>query len=158
MAFEDMKKVVPLWFNLSIAVHNDEEAVKEWGWVQEMYAFTLACFKAGIKNIDLHLKMMSQPPWDEKLEPYYILHYTYGMDYTKEGKFTPGKILKYFFWLVSFLGLSSCWVLLQIVHRVLWLDFGNSFFYKGSFPCSLLFKSNILNIFLSDFLPSNLHK
>ena len=35
---------------------------------------------------------MSQPPWDEKLEPYYLLHYTYGMDYTLEGVFTPGKI------------------------------------------------------------------
>lgn len=35
--------------------------------------------------------MMSQPPWDEKLEPYYILHYTYGMDYTLAGEFTPGE-------------------------------------------------------------------
>lgn len=34
---------------------------------------------------------MSQPPWDEKLEPYYILHYTYGMDYTLAGEFTPGE-------------------------------------------------------------------
>ena len=23
--------------------------------------------------------------------PFYILHYTYGMDYTKDGEFTPGK-------------------------------------------------------------------
>lgn len=34
--------------------------------------------------------MMSQPPYDEKLAPFYILHYTYGMDYTLEGVFTPG--------------------------------------------------------------------
>jgi hydroxyproline O-arabinosyltransferase len=58
--------------------------------LQEMYAFTLACYKVGIHKIDLHLKMMSQPPWDDKLAPFYILHYTYGMDYTLEGKFTPG--------------------------------------------------------------------
>lgn len=25
------------------------------------------------------------------MDPFYLLHYTYGMDYTKEGKFTPGK-------------------------------------------------------------------
>ena len=25
------------------------------------------------------------------MDPYYILHYTYGMDYTKDGVFTPGK-------------------------------------------------------------------
>lgn len=91
MSWEDMKRVMPHFFNLSISVHNDPAASKEWGWVQEMYAFTLSCYKAGIRNIGLHLKMMSQPPWDEKLEPYYILHYTYGMDYTLAGEFTPGK-------------------------------------------------------------------
>ena len=25
------------------------------------------------------------------MDPFYIMHYTYGMDYTKEGTFTPGK-------------------------------------------------------------------
>ena len=35
--------------------------------------------------------MMGQPPWDTQLWPYYLLHYTYGMDYTLEGEFTPGK-------------------------------------------------------------------
>jgi hydroxyproline O-arabinosyltransferase len=94
MSMADMEAVVPLWFNLSIAVHNDEGAVKEWGWVQEMYAFTLALYKAGVRKTGLHVKMMSQPPWDDKLGPYYILHYTYGMDYTKKGVFTPGEALK----------------------------------------------------------------
>jgi hypothetical protein len=27
-----------------------------------------------------------------ELDPYYILHYTYGDDYTLEGAFTPGKV------------------------------------------------------------------
>ena len=130
LSWEDMKKVAPIFFNMSIAVHNDAEASKEWGWVQvgcgrgarrgrgggsmpargaseragrqagrggreaggradctrgdpaptprapfatttshlphllhyhhrpqEMYAFTLSCFKAGIRGIDLHLKV-----------------------------------------------------------------------------------------------------
>merc|ERR550532_827762 len=56
-----------------------------------MYGFTLALSKLGIGPVDVHLKMMAQPPWDTELDPYYILHYTYGMDYTKEGVFTPGK-------------------------------------------------------------------
>lgn len=34
---------------------------------------------------------MAQPPYDEKMDPFYILHYTYGMDYTLEGVFTPGE-------------------------------------------------------------------
>ena len=91
LTWNDLEKVVPIWFNLSIAIHNDEEAVKEWGWVQEMYAFTLSMYKAGIRDIGLHLEMMSQPPYDTILEKYYILHYTYGMDYDLDGKFTPGK-------------------------------------------------------------------
>ena len=65
---------------------------QEWGWVLEMYGFAISCFKEDVGPIDLHLKMMSQPPWDEKLSPYYLLHYTYGNDYTLEGVFTPGKI------------------------------------------------------------------
>ena len=34
MTLDQMKSVMPLFFNLSIAVHNDPEAAKEWGWVQ----------------------------------------------------------------------------------------------------------------------------
>ncbi len=34
MSWEDMKRVMPHFFNLSIAVHNDAAASKEWGWVQ----------------------------------------------------------------------------------------------------------------------------
>jgi hypothetical protein len=96
MAFEDMKRVMPLWMNISIAVFKDQEANKVWGWVQEMYGFTIALYNAGITHVDLFLHMMAQPPWDHKMEmahekPYYILHYTYGMDYKFTGEFTPGK-------------------------------------------------------------------
>jgi len=46
--------------------------------------------------VDLVLHLMAQPPWDARMElsankPFYILHYTYGNDYTLDGKFTPGK-------------------------------------------------------------------
>lgn len=34
MSMEDMKRVIPVFFNMSIEVHNDEAATKEWGWVQ----------------------------------------------------------------------------------------------------------------------------
>ena len=56
--------------------------MQAWGWVLEMYGFTLSLFKSGIEPAMLHLKMMAQPPWDTD-EPwgpsYYLLHYTYGM-------------------------------------------------------------------------------
>ncbi len=40
-----------------------------WGWVLEMYAFTIACYMEGLPTASLHIKMMAQPPWDTKLWP-----------------------------------------------------------------------------------------
>ena len=34
LTWGDMQKVMPMFFNMSIAVHNDPAASKEWGWVQ----------------------------------------------------------------------------------------------------------------------------
>ena len=49
-----------------------------------MYAFTISCFLEGVPPAALHVKMMGQPPWDTQLtDGYFLLHYTYGMDYTK---------------------------------------------------------------------------
>ena len=95
LSVKDMKKIAPIWYNVSLAVHNDDEAVKEWGWVQEMYAFTISMYLAGIKECGLFIDMMSQPPWDSQKDKYYLLHYTYGMDYAKNGTFTPG--MQYFY-------------------------------------------------------------
>lgn len=92
LSLAQLQKMAPTWMNTSMAIFNDEQANKEWGWVLEMYGFAISCFKEDVGPIDLHLKMMSQPPWDEKMDPYYLLHYTYGNDYTLEGTFTPGKI------------------------------------------------------------------
>ena len=69
MAWDDLAKVAPLWMNISLSIFNDPEASKEWGWVQEMYAFTIACYNAGVPRVDLHKKMMSQPPWDTSAAP-----------------------------------------------------------------------------------------
>ena len=91
LSMKDMRKIVPLWYNISLAVHNDEEAAKEWGWIQEMYAFTISMYLAGIERCGLFIDMMAQPPWDHEKDKYYLLHYTYGMDYTLDGTFTPGK-------------------------------------------------------------------
>jgi hypothetical protein len=33
---EQLGPVVELWTNLSLAIKQDEEADREWGWVQEM--------------------------------------------------------------------------------------------------------------------------
>jgi len=96
MSFSSMETVMPIWMNVSIAIFKDAEANKVWGWVQEMYGFAIGAWLGGIKKFDLFLHLMAQPPWDTKLDmavnkPFYILHYTYGMDYKLTGEFTPGK-------------------------------------------------------------------
>jgi hypothetical protein len=69
-------------------------SVQEWGWVMEMYAFTLALYNSRIGPVDLHLELAAQPPWDTHLElrgdRYKILHYTYPCDYALSGAATPG--------------------------------------------------------------------
>uniref|UniRef100_A0A383W4V9 Apple domain-containing protein n=1 Tax=Tetradesmus obliquus TaxID=3088 RepID=A0A383W4V9_TETOB len=96
LSMTQMKQVIPLWQNMSVAIFKDKEANEKWGWVQEMYAFTVSLFVIGVRHVDLILHMMAQPPWDSRMamgpgRPYYILHYTYGNDYNAEGKHTPGK-------------------------------------------------------------------
>ena len=84
MSLRSLKRVAPTWMNTSKAIFDDKEAHEAWGWVLEMYAFTIACHLEGVPPATLHIKMMGQPPWDTALWPYYLLHYTYGMDYTLE--------------------------------------------------------------------------
>lgn len=91
LSWKDMKNIVPIWYNVSLAVHEDDEAAKAWGWIQEMYAFTMSMYIAGVRDCSLHSEWMSQPPWDSDMDKYYLLHYTYGMDYKLDGTFTPGK-------------------------------------------------------------------
>lgn len=38
MAWAHLARVAPVWMNTSLAIFNDEETAKEWGWVQEMCA------------------------------------------------------------------------------------------------------------------------
>ena len=70
-----------LWFNVTIAIFDDAEANKAWGWVLEMYGFAIAEYLAGLGRVSLHLDLMSQPPWDDKLGNFGILHFTYGQDF-----------------------------------------------------------------------------
>lgn len=54
------------WFELALAIKSDAEADGTFGWVQEMYAFSIASATALDKPIeyDLHPEFMQQPPWD----------------------------------------------------------------------------------------------
>jgi len=103
------KALLEVWPQLTIEMFEDAETKKAWGWVLEMYAFAFSASLVGDKPIKFTLRpdFMLQPPWDTteyvkgctppqeppcKERKAYIIHYTYGMDYDREGKFTPGKI------------------------------------------------------------------
>jgi hydroxyproline O-arabinosyltransferase len=92
IGLQDFRSMADTWMNITHAIFDDTEANKAWGWVLEMYGFTIAEYLAGIGRVSLHLNLMAQPPWDDKLKDFYILHFTYGQDFDPQGKFTPGKV------------------------------------------------------------------
>ncbi|KDD75792.1 hypothetical protein H632_c496p0 [Helicosporidium sp. ATCC 50920] len=97
--------VCPRWLEAALQIKADAEADKEFGWVQEMYAFSVALATALDRpiEVDVRPEFMVQPPWDSgfkvpskafyKADKYaYVLHFTYGSDFDLKGKFTPGKV------------------------------------------------------------------
>jgi hypothetical protein len=89
--------VVEIWYNLSMALKADPEADKAFGWILDMYAFSIASAQTegGPIQYEIHRELMAQPPFDPWLtienKDVYIVHLTYGMDYTAEGKMVYGK-------------------------------------------------------------------
>ncbi len=86
---------MPVWVNMSMAVHGDMETNKvcgvrgginktvplsasfplrhpslgqAWGWVQEMYAFCMSLWVAGIRDVDMYPHIMAQPPYNSDFE------------------------------------------------------------------------------------------
>lgn len=79
-----------------------------------MYAFAISVYLIGVRHVDLVLHLMAQPPWDARMElsankPFYILHYTYGNDFTLDGKYTPGG------WECSWQGVAPVAVCMTVV-------------------------------------------
>jgi len=87
LAKADMAKIVPTWLNVSVVLKNNPESDKTFGWVQEMYAWSLASFLEGVHDYVLVNNMISHPPFDSKLADVPIIHLTYGMTIAKNGKF-----------------------------------------------------------------------
>lgn len=91
-----LKKVCTVWDTLAIEMKHDEEANAAFGWVLEMWAYSIASAQVGVKY-ELVTEFMLQPPWDKTEnvkngKQGYILHYTYGQDFNEQGRFTPGKV------------------------------------------------------------------
>jgi hypothetical protein len=92
------RAVIPEWQRLSVAIFRDPEANKAWGWVQEMYAFTIALYNLGVRRTVLSPELAAQPPWDADERsrqgqgpPFFMIHYTYGCDYSLNGTLMRGQ-------------------------------------------------------------------
>ena len=80
-------ELTPLWEEFTKAVENDADAKKEFGWVREMYGYSFAAGKHGLKHNMLSVpdgNLMSQPPADQRiLDHTAVLHYTWGAEFHK---------------------------------------------------------------------------
>ncbi len=61
-----MRSVVEIWYNLSMALKADPEADKAFGWILDMYAFSIASaqMEGGPIQYEIHRELMAQPPFD----------------------------------------------------------------------------------------------
>ncbi|KAF8037992.1 hypothetical protein BT93_B0746 [Corymbia citriodora subsp. variegata] len=86
-----LEEIAPTWMNVSLRMKDDPETDKAFGWVLEMYAYAVASSLHKVKHI-LWKDFMLQPPWDLEVGKRFIIHYTYGCDYSRKGELTYGKI------------------------------------------------------------------
>lgn len=81
MRFDDFAKVCPTWVALTAALEKDAEAREAFGWVREMYAYSIAAALAGVKHSTPApplSPLMVQPPADDAAGQACIAHYTWG--------------------------------------------------------------------------------
>lgn len=86
-----LEEIAPTWVNISLRMKDDPATDKAFGWVLEMYAYAVASALHGVRHT-LRKDFMLQPPWDLEVGRKFIIHYTYGCDYTMKGELTYGKI------------------------------------------------------------------
>ena len=66
---EMLLEVLPRWDSVMRAIHVDVNATRDFGWVKEMFAFTLAMVSlpSGVPDVLVERGMMIQPPFDSHL-------------------------------------------------------------------------------------------
>ena len=100
---DQLVKLAKPWYDMTIKICADGEAVQALGWVREMWGWCIAAGKLGIKHRvleafqyeggsignrerPLRWPVPATPVVPERPDmPYYIFHYTYGIEYSVEG-------------------------------------------------------------------------
>jgi hypothetical protein len=76
------------WFDLSVELKRDHETDGCFGWVLEMWGYTITCARHGVKhNVIQQLQIEPASSWRQNVsgENPYIYHYTFGLEYTHDG-------------------------------------------------------------------------
>jgi hypothetical protein len=82
-----LRKLTPEWLRLSFELKRDAEAEKLFGWVLEMWGYTLAANRLGIQHL-VWQNLQTEPSalWHANLEgDPHIYHYTFGLEFTGDG-------------------------------------------------------------------------
>ena len=81
---DEFRKVTERWHNMTLQINEDTQTKKKWGWVLEMWSFSLTAFDVGVRLV-LDPLFMAEPPYSTDDIGYAIIHLTYGMDTDLEG-------------------------------------------------------------------------
>ena len=85
---DDLMAVAPLWEQYTVLVEEDADAVQAFGWVREMYGYSFAAGKMGIRHNMLPAEagsLFAQPPADQIIREHTaVLHYTWGAEFRKD--------------------------------------------------------------------------
>jgi len=90
IAVDQLRKLTPHWFALSMALKRDSAANAAYGWVLEMWGYTLAAARMHIRHKlwpNIQIEPASLWHCDESFTRanYYTFHYTYGLEYSMRG-------------------------------------------------------------------------
>ena len=96
---EQLREVVPKWHDLAVRMKNDAEADKAFGWVIEMWAYSIASAQVGVGAAAQGDDAAAAVGRGFKIQgkQAYIVHYTYGQDFDQRGHMTPGKVGEWHF-------------------------------------------------------------
>ena len=85
---ENLKKLTPLWYKLSVELKHDNAADRAFGWVLEMWGYSIACARVGIKHyVWQQFQIEPSSTWHQNvtIEDPFIYHYTFGVEYSQDG-------------------------------------------------------------------------
>ena len=85
---DNLKKLTPLWYQLSVDLKADGAADRAFGWVLEMWGYSIACARVGVKHyVWQQLQIEPSSTWHQNVsaENPYIYHYTFGVEYSIDG-------------------------------------------------------------------------